>query len=45
MNREWLICVNGEGKQEKVMYPGRYKCFDTFAPMGPLAGDGGRAAH
>ena len=35
MNREWLICVNGEGKQEKVMYPGRYKCFDTFAPMGP----------
>ena len=35
IEREWIICVNGEGKQEKVMYPGRYKCFDTFAPMGP----------
>ena len=35
IEREWLICVNGEGHQEKVMYPGRYKCFDTFAPMGP----------
>lgn len=35
MDREWLLMVNGDGKQEKVMYPGRYKCFDTFAPMGP----------
>ena len=35
MDREWLLMVNGEGKKEKVMYPGRYKCFDTFSPMGP----------
>lgn len=35
INSEWIVCVNGEGQQEKVMYPGRYKCFDTFGPMGP----------
>jgi 2-keto-4-pentenoate hydratase/2-oxohepta-3-ene-1,7-dioic acid hydratase (catechol pathway) len=35
INREWIICNNGEGNSEKVTYPGRYKCFDTFGPMGP----------
>ena len=35
INREWIICNNGEGNSEKVTYPGRYKCFDTFSPMGP----------
>ena len=26
---------NAEGKESKLTYAGRYKCFDTFAPMGP----------
>jgi 2-keto-4-pentenoate hydratase/2-oxohepta-3-ene-1,7-dioic acid hydratase in catechol pathway len=33
--QEWIIVVRPGGEQEKLTYPGRYKCYDTFAPMGP----------
>jgi 2-keto-4-pentenoate hydratase/2-oxohepta-3-ene-1,7-dioic acid hydratase in catechol pathway len=34
---EWITIKSTslEGKEMKVTYAGRYKCFDTFAPMGP----------
>jgi len=32
---EWITVVREDGSQEKLTYQGRYKCFDTFAPMGP----------
>jgi 2-keto-4-pentenoate hydratase/2-oxohepta-3-ene-1,7-dioic acid hydratase in catechol pathway len=32
---EWITMIREDGSQEKLTYSGRYKCFDTFAPMGP----------
>jgi 2-keto-4-pentenoate hydratase/2-oxohepta-3-ene-1,7-dioic acid hydratase in catechol pathway len=32
---EWIIMKRKDGTEEKLTYPGRYKCFDTFSPMGP----------
>jgi 2-keto-4-pentenoate hydratase/2-oxohepta-3-ene-1,7-dioic acid hydratase in catechol pathway len=32
---EWIIHIDKEGKEEKLTYAGRYKCYDTWAPMGP----------
>lgn len=33
---EWIAVKTLEGMpDEKLTYQGRYKCFDTFAPMGP----------
>jgi 2-keto-4-pentenoate hydratase/2-oxohepta-3-ene-1,7-dioic acid hydratase in catechol pathway len=32
---EWIIVKGPDGTEEKLTYAGRYKCFDTFAPMGP----------
>lgn len=32
---EWITVVRENGTQERLTYQGRYKCFDTFAPMGP----------
>lgn len=32
--REWIISRRPEG-DVRLTYSGRYKCFDTFAPMGP----------
>jgi len=33
--QEWIIVKGQDGTEEKLTYAGRYKCFDTFAPMGP----------
>ncbi|MFC2069694.1 fumarylacetoacetate hydrolase family protein [Chloroflexota bacterium] len=33
--KEWIISVRSETEQVRLTYAGRYKCFDTFAPMGP----------
>ena len=32
--REWIVSKRPEG-DKRLTYSGRYKCFDTFAPMGP----------
>ena len=32
---EWIISVRPNGEQVRLTYSGRYKCYDTFAPMGP----------
>jgi len=32
---EWITMKRADGTEERLTYPGRYKCFDTFAPMGP----------
>jgi 2-keto-4-pentenoate hydratase/2-oxohepta-3-ene-1,7-dioic acid hydratase in catechol pathway len=32
--REWIVSKRPEG-DVRLTYSGRYKCFDTFAPMGP----------
>jgi 2-keto-4-pentenoate hydratase/2-oxohepta-3-ene-1,7-dioic acid hydratase in catechol pathway len=32
---EWIVMKSADGKESKLTYAGRYKCFDTFAPMGP----------
>ena len=32
--REWIVSKRPEG-DVRLTYAGRYKCFDTFAPMGP----------
>ena len=32
---EWIIVKRKDGSEEKLTYPGRYKNFDTFSPMGP----------
>jgi len=32
---EWITVKRKDGSQEKLTYPGRYKNFDTFSPMGP----------
>jgi 2-keto-4-pentenoate hydratase/2-oxohepta-3-ene-1,7-dioic acid hydratase in catechol pathway len=32
---DWIIYRETDGTEEKLTYAGRYKCFDTFAPMGP----------
>ena len=33
--QEWIISVRPGGEQVRLTYSGRYKCYDTFAPMGP----------
>lgn len=33
--KEWIISKRPEG-DKRLTYAGRYKCFDTFAPMGPF---------
>ncbi len=33
--KEWIISVRPNGEQFRLTYAGRYKCYDTFAPMGP----------
>ncbi|HWQ79942.1 MAG TPA: fumarylacetoacetate hydrolase family protein [Anaerovoracaceae bacterium] len=32
--KEWIVSKRPEG-DKRLTYAGRYKCFDTFAPMGP----------
>lgn len=32
---EWICMQRADGSQEQLTYPGRYKNFDTFSPMGP----------
>jgi 2-keto-4-pentenoate hydratase/2-oxohepta-3-ene-1,7-dioic acid hydratase in catechol pathway len=32
--REWIV-VKGPQGDRRLTYAGRYKCFDTFSPMGP----------
>ncbi len=32
---DWIAFVGKDGPDEKVTYAGRYKCYDTWAPMGP----------
>jgi 2-keto-4-pentenoate hydratase/2-oxohepta-3-ene-1,7-dioic acid hydratase in catechol pathway len=32
--KEWIVSRRPEG-DKRLTYAGRYKCFDTFAPMGP----------
>ena len=32
---EWIRMQRADGSQEHLTYPGRYKNFDTFSPMGP----------
>jgi 2-keto-4-pentenoate hydratase/2-oxohepta-3-ene-1,7-dioic acid hydratase in catechol pathway len=32
---EWIIVPKPDGGEMRLTYAGRYKCFDTFAPMGP----------
>lgn len=32
--KEWIVFKRPEG-DKRLSYAGRYKCFDTFAPMGP----------
>ncbi len=32
---EWIRMNRADGSQEHLTYPGRYKNFDTFSPMGP----------
>lgn len=32
--KEWIVSKRPEG-DKRLTYSGRYKCFDTFAPMGP----------
>ncbi len=32
---EWIRMVREDGSEEHLTYPGRYKNFDTFSPIGP----------
>ncbi len=32
---EWIRMKRADGSEEHLTYPGRYKNFDTFSPMGP----------
>lgn len=32
---DWIIHIDKNGNEEKLTYAGRYKCYDTWAPMGP----------
>lgn len=32
---EWIHSRRPDGSEERLSYPGRYKNFDTFSPMGP----------
>lgn len=32
---EWIRMQRADGSEEQLTYPGRYKNFDTFSPMGP----------
>lgn len=32
---EWIHVRRPDGTEERLTYPGRYKNFDTFSPMGP----------
>ncbi|MCU6747170.1 fumarylacetoacetate hydrolase family protein [Faecalicatena acetigenes] len=36
-NREWIVSKRSaeEGGDKRLTYAGRYKCYDSFAPMGP----------
>lgn len=34
-NSEWVIVKSSNGEQAKFTTAARYKCFDTFCPMGP----------
>lgn len=33
-SKEWIVSKRPEG-DKRLTYAGRYKCFDTFSPMGP----------
>jgi 2-keto-4-pentenoate hydratase/2-oxohepta-3-ene-1,7-dioic acid hydratase in catechol pathway len=34
-NHEWIVSKRPEG-DKRLTYAGRYKCYDTFSPMGPF---------
>ncbi|PHR96915.1 MAG: hypothetical protein COA78_28225 [Blastopirellula sp.] len=42
---EWIRMNRADGSQEHLTYPGRYKNFDTFSPMGPWLVTSDEAPH